>query len=1013
MNAIDRLPTILKAGLGLSLSIPILIAVIAGYEFEITQWFTSHQQLVAQGVGPKPNPTPSQASDTSWMQEVNTRLHKGRQWVTELQNSLAQQQQLLQRHAQALTTLKGELQRIRQASVVGAPTPSQENPNPDSTLKTWLELQRALTNALAVDPSRINTAEQEQNFKMVHEHLSKTCRELLHRLPGKESDPWRKAVQQLEQLARERNLALEAFLKTNKTPPPASTRPATDPSPLPAAAPPLPEPTLTTEMATLNSAFAAHDVDKIRWLVVELRRTEKEYRLHWKTRYLTYFNQRWRDLEAAMARTGAATGDIGTASLAYKEAFDRFVTENQSKRLGERTINALNDHADQLEACIARVRIEDIGLLLAQLKAAAFANDGREVATLLQAMTSKINESMLQDSEKGGLTAALEAFGKRFATLPPPGQKKGEPISHSVPSDQALDANLQKSARLARIMAQKHEALLSDPQFFAGLPARSGRPHPTTVALPPMTEAETAVIPTQVPLPQGDMSVFEMPSLPPAPALATTPAGGEPAENPAAAPPSPPERSLLPWIGLFLALLSGGVGTWLAVKSLERTPQHLLEQLGRMAKHGSHAWSASQDQLPGIYGQIAQQIHHLLQRGDDRPPSSTLANVGMAAFKDIAVRSGEMKTCRSLLSDRLLALSTTSDTMKDRLAEMTVAAEKTTGKLTDVSHSAESLIEMLTNSSATVEHINGAVATIAASAASASNSLAHVSELTKRSNANIADTASALESSRSSLEEVRALCRAANSQAQLANTVAEDNRQIMKLLSTSAVEIQAMVSMINDIAEQTNMLALNAAIEAAGAGDAGKGFAVVANEVKELARQTAHVTQLISNKAVDIQINTQEMQTRGEKVNESIVRITQSSNEILVAVDVQGDAITRVADSMAKIAVETNDVTGRVLESIGDITGITGHIHDISSTLGSASQTVNDCSAAFQDVAQKVDRASLEFLEVRNLITSGGNLVAEGAVAIGTVHQTLADLHTVGDALEKEALALVGETSAA
>ena len=81
------------------------------------------------------------------------------------------------------------------------------------------------------------------------------------------------------------------------------------------------------------------------------------------------------------------------------------------------------------------------------------------------------------------------------------------------------------------------------------------------------------------------------------------------------------------------------------------------------------------------------------------------------------------------------------------------------------------------------------------------------------------------------------------------------NAMVMKLGESSA-EIGQVIKVITSIAEQTNLLALNATIEAARAGEAGKGFAVVANEVKELAKQTAHATGDIRSKIEAIQADT-------------------------------------------------------------------------------------------------------------------------------------------------------------
>lgn len=925
MNFFDRLPLLVKTGFGLGLASLFFLLAILGYE----------------------------PSDDVHDKAITQQLSQGRQWVVEQQKALEEQQQLLQRHAQVVATLKEELGRLRHSAPTANVSSTQETVirTAESNFKALLDLQQALADALSLDSGTLSQPDQAKHFMASHDRLATSVLALLQKIPGKETDLWRKSAKELEHTARERNATLERLLKEKAA---FATRSKNSPPPeYPTVSTPVESPRnplLNRALADFEQAMARYDRDKIRWLVVELRRTEKEYRLHWKSRFHDYFYLLWKKLELAISDAGEAAQEIKTASLPYRDAFTQFIAENRAKRVAkERTINRLNATAEKLEEMISQRRVEEIGLLFAQLKGAVFSGDDKAFKVVMKDLRVKIDQSALPTAEKERLQGAYEKLAASLNTLPSPAQTSGGPSpKQPTPEDQAADPvekTVQTLSHLAQSMSRLDTLILAN--FPLNIRTNSKNESVTTPvpSTPSGAGLDSELPSTQVPLPVVDMGVFE--------------------RSDTVAPTSP--RSYLFLVLALMGFLSGLIATVVSAKSLAKGPKRLLQQLCKVrSEHGKLDWDVRMDESDTMVGQIGGQINALLETAKTMVAVTPLAEsmTGLPTHETVPENSFPVALQPDLSSGSAAEATQQVQEVEARLEFVVGVVAKVSDHCKHIGPNAETLLDNLTCSLASLEAANTHLSAIATVAVQSSSGLSHLSSLVEHSGTHITTAADTAGFFQTSLSDVRLLCEAANGQAQLAGKLADANLQIMQQLSVSATDIQAMVSMINDIAEQTNMLALNAAIEAAGAGDAGKGFAVVANEVKDLARQTAHVTRLISDKATDIQADTQEMKNRSNQVNEAIVQINQSSNQILGAMDIQGGNLLEFSDNMTAITGGANDVTRQVAESIRGMTEITGNVHDILSNLAEVTQGLQGSRSELHEIAQEIALAEREFAEV-------------------------------------------------
>ena len=264
------------------------------------------------------------------------------------------------------------------------------------------------------------------------------------------------------------------------------------------------------------------------------------------------------------------------------------------------------------------------------------------------------------------------------------------------------------------------------------------------------------------------------------------------------------------------------------------------------------------------------------------------------------------------------------------------------------------VVETVSSASTELQSSAEAMASTAEEAQSQATTVAAASE---QASTNVQTVASAAEELSSSIGEISRQVAQSSQIASKAVGQAHETHDTVQGLVEASHKIGEVVSLITDIAEQTNLLALNATIEAARAGEAGKGFAVVASEVKNLANQTAKATEEISAQIGGIQSATQESADAIEAIAKVIGEIDEIASAIAAAVEEQGAATSEIARNVEQAAQGTQEVSS-------NITGVT----EAASETG---QAAGQILSASQELSQQSELLKSEVGKFLSQIRSG------------------------------------------
>jgi len=309
----------------------------------------------------------------------------------------------------------------------------------------------------------------------------------------------------------------------------------------------------------------------------------------------------------------------------------------------------------------------------------------------------------------------------------------------------------------------------------------------------------------------------------------------------------------------------------------------------------------------------------------------------------------------------------------DLTAEATVT-EDFTGAIADsINYSIDQL-------RALVETINHTALQVAAAAQETQGTAMHLAEASEHQAQEIAGASAAVNEMAVSIDQVsanasesaavaeRSVAIANKGNEVVQSTIAgmdvireqiQDTSKRIKRLGESSQEIGDIVSLINDIADQTNILALNAAIQASMAGDAGRGFAVVADEVQRLAERSSAATKQIEALVKTIQTDT----------NEAVISMEQTTSEVVTGARLTQDAgvaleeIEKVSTSLAALIQNISNAARQQASSAGHISNTMNVIQEITSQTSTGTSTtarsIGELAKLAESMRQSVDGFTL------------------------------------------------------
>jgi methyl-accepting chemotaxis protein len=452
----------------------------------------------------------------------------------------------------------------------------------------------------------------------------------------------------------------------------------------------------------------------------------------------------------------------------------------------------------------------------------------------------------------------------------------------------------------------------------------------------------------------------------------------------------------------IFAILALSSTTWIALRKIVVMPVKEIERNAKRLSEGDMTIKfdiVSKDEV----GMAASALQEALQS------ISTI----LMRVKDVSKRL--MRVSTEIETDSREILEGTKKEA-DAIESISSSVEELNASISEISEAAESLAVSSEQTATAIEQMSASVSQIAEnsnelfeSVESTSSSieqmntaLKEVSENADRLLRSTEDTLSALEEIKAAIKEVENNSResAALSEKVMQDAAtyglesiektlkgmerikisAETTAEYMNQLGNRSEEIGKILTVIDEIADQTTLLALNAAILAAQAGEHGKGFSVVADEIRNLAERTAFSTQeiasLINNVRREIKEAIDTTQYGLEAVNEGLTLARESSEAFHRILDSARQS-SDMAKAIKQATSEQSKAAEFVAELMENVRDMVSQIARATSEQSKGMSLIMDATEMVRNIANQLKKSTEEQSQQSELIKDSTDTVKE------------------------------------